>query len=466
MKRLWQTCVVVVLIVVAATAQSTTTRSVYAIRGAKIYPVSGEVISNGTIVIRNSLIATVGTNVQIPPEATVIEGMGLVVYPGLIDSFTDAGLPPTPAALAAAAQQQGQQQQAQQQPTPKNTQEALFQTPLGLNADRVLAQQVRPTGKDVETYRNLGITSALTVSRDGVLTGQSVLINTGDSNIVVKTPVALHINPASVVGGYPSTLMGALAVLRQAFWDADWYKQSWDRFNRNPRGIERPPYDRVLDSMVPVLQGQLPSIIHADWSAQIKRAVALAEELKLKPIIAGGYEAGSLAAMLKSKDIPVLISVNYARQKPRAGATGAAEFDEEETKEFLSNAALLQKAGVRFALQSGFAERPQLFFDNIRKAMDNGLTRDQALRATTLSPAEILGVGNALGSLEPGKSRMSSSLPANRSLAIRESEWSSWMENSSGLRRTKHREIPQRIVAKATARLQRKLQQRHRRNLL
>src|SRR5262249_42110679 len=93
MKRLWQTCVVVVLSGVAATAQSTTTRSVYAIRGAKIYPVSGEAISNGTIVIRNSLIATVDANGQIPPEATVIEGMGLVVYPGLIDSFTDAGLP-------------------------------------------------------------------------------------------------------------------------------------------------------------------------------------------------------------------------------------------------------------------------------------------------------------------------------------------------------------------------------------
>src|SRR4029450_13436096 len=161
MKRLWQTCVVVVLIVVAATAQSTTTRSVYAIRGATIYPVSSGVIANGTIVIRNGLIAAVGENVQIPPEATVIEGMGLVVYPGLIDSFTDAGLPAAPAALAAVAQQgqqQSQQQQAKQQPTPKNTQEALFQTPLGLNADRVLAQQVRPTGKDVETYRNLGIT--------------------------------------------------------------------------------------------------------------------------------------------------------------------------------------------------------------------------------------------------------------------------------------------------------------------
>jgi imidazolonepropionase-like amidohydrolase len=379
-------------------AAQSTTRSVYAITGARVYPVSAGVIANGTIVIRNGLIADVGTNVQIPPEATVIEGAGLTVYPGLIDSFTDAGLPATPA--TAAPQQQPPQQQ---QVSPKNTQEALFQTPLGLNADRLLAQQVRPAGKDVETYRNLGITSALTVSRDGLLTGQSVLINTGDANIVVKTPVALHINPAPVQGGYPSTLMGAFAVLRQAFSDADWYQQAWDRFNRNPRGVERPPYDRVLESMVPVLQGKLPSIIHADWSAQIKRAVALAGELKLKPVIAGGLEAGSLAPLLKSKDIPVLVSVNYARQKPRSGAAGAAEFDEQEMKDFLANAAILQKAGVRFALQSGFAERPQLFLENIRKAIENGLTLDQALRAVTLSPAEILGIGNALGSLDAGK---------------------------------------------------------------
>ncbi len=389
------------LTVAAALSAQSTTRSVYAIRGAKVYPVSSDVIANGTVLIRNGLIAAVGTNVQIPPEATTIEGAGLTVYPGLIDSFTDAGLPPTP---AAGAQQQGQQQQQQQQQiSPKNTQEALFQAPLGMNADRVLAQQVRPTGKDVETYRNLGITSALTVSRDGLLTGQSVLINTGESNIVVKTPVALHINPAPVTGGYPASLMGAYAVLRQAFSDADWYQLAWERFNRNPRGMERPPYDRMLESMVPVLQGKLPSIIHAEWSAQIKRAVALADELKLKPIIAGGMEAGELAPLLKSKDIPVLVSVNYARQKPRAGATGAAEFDEEETKDFLSNAALLQKAGVRFALQSGFAERPQLFFENIRKSIENGLTMEQALRATTLSPAEILGMGSALGSLDPGK---------------------------------------------------------------
>src|SRR5262245_54001304 len=273
MRRILGTCVFAALILLAATGGrpvtgQSTTRSVYAISGAKIYPVSSNVIPTGTVVIRNGLIAAVGADVQVPPEATIIDGAGLTVYPGLIDSFTDVGLPAAPAAAPL--------QQQLPPASPKNTQEALFQTPQGLNADRVLAQQVRPTGKDVETYRNLGITSALTVSRDGLLTGQSVLINTSDANIVVKTPVALHINPAPIGGGaYPSTLMGALAVLRQAFSDADWYQQSWDRFNRNSRGLERPAYDRALESMVPVLQGKLPSIIHADWRGDIKRAVAL-----------------------------------------------------------------------------------------------------------------------------------------------------------------------------------------------
>ena len=381
------------------------TRSVYAIRDAKVYPVSGPMIPSGTIVIRNGLIEAVGAAVQIPAEATVIQGNGLTVYPGLIDTFTDTGLPNAPAAPAATGNaNQGAQQQQQQ--LPKNAHEAIFQTPLGLNADRVLADQVRADGRNVDVSRNLGITSALVVSRDGILTGQSALINTGDNNLVVNSPVALHINPAPARGGYPATLMGAFAVLRQAFSDAEWYQQVWQRFNSNPRGIERPKYDAMLESVVPVVQGKLPSVIHAEWTAQIKRAVALADELKLKPIIAGGMEAGTVAQLLKSKNIPVLVSVNYAIEKPKPGFGGnteAIEYDEKELKDFYSNAAILQKAGVRFALQSGFAERPQLFIENIRKTIENGLTLDEALRASTLSAAEILGMSNALGSLEPGK---------------------------------------------------------------
>ncbi len=390
----------------AALFSQAQTRSVYAIRDAKIYPVSGPMIPNGTLVIRNGLIEAVGANVTVPPEATIIPGNGLTVYPGLIDSFTDVGLPNAPPVTQNANGDQGGRGAPPQQQLPKNAHESIFQTPLGLNADRKLADQVRPEGRNVDVYRNIGITSALIVSRDGILTGQSAFINMSDSNMVVKTPVAMHMDPTPVRGGYPSTLMGVFAVLRQAFADADWYQQTWQRFNANPKGIERPRYDAVLESIVPVAQGKMPSIIRADWTAQIKRAVALADELKLKAIIAGGMEAGTVAPLLKSKDIPVLVSINYATEKPKpgfGGNTDAIEYDEEGIKNFYTNAALLQKAGVRFALQSGFADRPQAFIENVRKTMENGLTLDQALRATTLSAAEILGLGNAVGSLDAGK---------------------------------------------------------------
>src|SRR5437867_6607992 len=163
--------------------------SVYAIRDARIYTVAGPVIPRGTVVIRNGLIEAVGAGVPIPSEATVIQGNGLTVYPGLIDSFTDTGLPNgNGAPEQGAGGGRGAGPPPQQQQLPKNAHEAIFQTPVGLNADRMLGNQVVAEGKNVEASRNLGITSALTVSRDGLLTGQSALINTGDSNIVVKSP--------------------------------------------------------------------------------------------------------------------------------------------------------------------------------------------------------------------------------------------------------------------------------------
>ncbi len=396
---------VVTAIAAGPAYQAQTVRSVYAIRDAKIYPVSGPVLPRGTIVIRNGLIDAIGANVQPPAEATVIDGNGLTVYPGLIDSFTDTGLPNPPPAAGERGQGGGQRGQRgggggePQQRAPQNAHEAIFQTPLGLNPDRKVAQEVQAEGKNVEASRSAGITSALAVARNGLFTGQAALINTGNSNLVVKAPIATVINPVPQPGGYPGTMLGVFAVIRQAFSDADWYKQVWTQFNANPRGIERPQFDLVLEAMQPIIEGRIQTIVQANWRQDIKRMISLAEELKVKPIVAGGLEAGTVASLLKSKDIPVLVSVNSSIQKPNRDDG----YYEQEWKEIQTNASLLQRAGVRFALQSGFADRPQQYIDNIRKTIENGLATEQALRAATLSAAEILGMGNALGSLEAGK---------------------------------------------------------------
>src|SRR5262249_35004142 len=156
-RRIWSLLLATTLIA-SATYQAQSVRSVYAIKDARIFPVSGPVIARGTIVIRNGLIEAVGANVQAPAEATVIDGKGLVVYPGLIDSFTDTGLP-EPAATAPAGQRGGGQRGGPQQPAPQNAHEAIFQTPLGLNPDHNVTADLQPNGKNVEASRNTGITS-------------------------------------------------------------------------------------------------------------------------------------------------------------------------------------------------------------------------------------------------------------------------------------------------------------------
>ena len=387
--------IVSILVVGNTSSVAAQSRSVYAISNARIYPVSGPMIEGGTIVIRNGLIEDVGANITIPAEATVIDGEGLTVFPGLIDSFSDIGLV-----------DQDTSDDDEALPPPRTTREAIFQQTEALHPDRELATEVGAEGKNITEARNVGITSALVVSRDGILTGQSVLINTGEENLVVKTPVALHFNIERADRGYPTTLMGAMALIRQTVADAEWYQNAWERFDESPRGVERPAFDPVLAAVVPITEGAIPAVIHADWTSDIKRALALTEELDLNPIIAGGMEAAAVAELLADRDIPVLVSVNYEHRKPKPGfgrSGGDVEYSAEEVEIYNRNAALLADAGVRFALQSGFASAPADFIDNVRTTIDNGLSMEDALRATTLSAAEILGIDDALGSLEAGK---------------------------------------------------------------
>ena len=387
--------IVSILVVGNTSFVAAQSRSVYAISNARIYPVSGPMIESGTIVIRNGLIEDVGANITIPVEATVIDGEGLTVFPGLIDSFSDIGLV-----------DQDTSDDDEALPPPRTTREAIFQQTEALHPDRELATEVDAEGKNITEARNVGITSALVVSRDGILTGQSALINTGEENLVVKTPVGLHFNIARADRGYPTTLMGAMALIRQTVADAEWYQNAWERFDASPRGVERPAFDPVLAAVVPITEGAIPAVIHADWTSEIKRALALTEELELNPIIAGGMEAAAVAELIAERDIPVLVSVNYERrkQKPSFGRSpGDVEYNAEEVDLFNRNAAILAAAGVRFALQSGFATEPADFIENVRTTIENGLSTEDALRATTLSAAEILGIDDALGSLEAGK---------------------------------------------------------------
>jgi len=380
----------------------------YAITNARIITVSGPVIERGTVVIRNGLIAAAGANVNAPPDARVIDGSGLTVYPGLIDSYTNLGLPeaapaPSPAAGGGGGAFLLLAQQQRPAAGPNSTQ------PVGLQPEVMVEDVIHPGGNEIEASRSVGITTALTLPRSGIWMGQSALINlAGESpqQMIVRSPVAMHVGFTPLrAGGYPGSLLGVFAQLRQMMLDAQRYRDSLQIYERSPRGVRRPETDRSLAALIPVIEGRMPVVMLANSEREITRALDLGAEFKLKLIIAGGREAEQVADRLVKQNVPVLLSLNL----PRRTTAALPEADPEplrvlrERVEAQETAGKLAKAGVRFAFQSGSMTNISDLLANANRSIENGLQQADALRAFTIWPAEILGVENQLGSIEVGK---------------------------------------------------------------
>jgi imidazolonepropionase-like amidohydrolase len=387
-------------------AQRHTATDTYAITNARIVTVSGATIERGTVVFRDGLITAVGANVAAPADARVIDGTGLTIYPGIIDANTTLGIQrpsPTPGAspggLAALFATQS---------APSGTSQNSTQLP-GMQPEILASDLIRPGGPEIEAARNVGITSAQTAPRGNVFLGQSAVINlAGDTpqQMIVRAPVALYIGLSPLGGGqYPGSLMGVLSSVRQTLLDARRYKEANEIYERNPRGLRRPDQDKSLAALQPVLAGRMPVVMQADREREIERALDLAREFNLQMIINGGMEANRVAARLKAQNVPVLLSLNF----PRRTAAASTEAEPEplrilrERVEAPKTAGRLATAGVRFAFQSGGMTSINDYLANAAKAVENGLSRDDAIRALTLRPAEILGVGSQLGSIEVGK---------------------------------------------------------------
>lgn len=380
----------------------------YAITNARIVPVSGPEMARGTVVVREGLIAAVGANVVAPPDARIIDGNGLTVYPGLIDASTSLGLPAAPAPQVG-GRGGGFALAQQQQPSAPQVAALNSTQPVGLQPEVRAEEFIRPGGDQIESERSAGITAALTAPREGIFAGQSAFINlAGDTpqQMIVRSPVALHVGFTPLrTGGYPGSLLGVFAAFRQMMLDAQRYRDLNAMYERSPRGMRRPNQDRSLAALGPVLARETPVVFTADSQREIERALDLAQEFNLRAMIAGGLEAWKVADRLAAAKIPVLVSLNF----PRRTTAPAPEADPDPIRilrqraDAPKNPARLAAAGVRFAFQSGGLTNISDFLVNVGRAVENGLARDEAVRAMTLRPAEMFGVENQLGTIEAGK---------------------------------------------------------------
>jgi hypothetical protein len=197
--------------------------------------------------------------------------------------------------------------------------------------------------------------------------------------------------------------MGVFSALRQMFLDAQRLREANQIYERSPRGLRRPEQDKSLTALYPALAREMPVVMHANTEREIRRALDLAQEFNLRVIISGGAESWKVADRLR--DVPVLLSLNF----PRRTTVQVPEADPDPIRVLRERAGAPKTAGrlatarIRFAFQSGSMTNISDYLQNARLAVENGLARDEALRALTINAAEFLGVADRLGSIEVGK---------------------------------------------------------------
>lgn len=375
--------------------------SSFAISGAKVVPVSGPAVENATVVVSHGVITAIAKDAKIPDEAWVIDGKGLTIYPGLFDSFTDIGMESTPAASTPQGGGRRFSPDAARGPEDRP----------GSTPWRNAADEVSLGDKRIESWRNAGFTTVVSAPKGSFFPGQAAVLDLAGErprDLVVKSPVAIPVGVQPTGGfgsGFPDSLMGGLGYVRQVWLDTAWSTQAQAIYEKNPRGLERPRYDRTESALADALEDHAVVLIPANNSVEIRRTLEqLVDRWKVNAVLLGGQSAYETAPEIAGKKMPVLVNLKWPEAEKDA--------DPDETPSLTvlrfrdrapSSPAALAKAGVKFAFYSGGLTAPKDILKAAKKTIDAGLAPEAALRALTLSAAEIFGVADRMGSIENGK---------------------------------------------------------------
>lgn len=351
-----------------------------AITGGKVYPVSGPPIESGTVVIVNGKIAAVGSNVPIPAGALRIDATGKIVTPGFVNSSTQLGV--------------------QEVSQVADTRDMSAHGKDNIAAAFTVWDGVNPNSVMMAPARKEGITSFIVMPTGGLVAGQAALLDVvpgTTSDMIIRAPVAMIAEVGNPQQAGVNSRGELIVKLRELLDDTRFFQTHRDAFDRaQTRPFAASRLD--LQAMIPVIEGRLPLVIAVNRASDIDAAMRIAREFNVKLMIGGGAEAWMMADRLAAAHIPVLTG---AMNNIPGGFAALGQRQE--------NAALLRKAGVAVALigNAGGGDEEAFNVRNLKQEAGNavayGMTWDDALRAVTLAPAEIFGVADRVGSLQPGR---------------------------------------------------------------
>lgn len=409
-------------------AAGTAPRADYALINARIVTAPGKGIDKGTIVIRNGRIAAVGANVAVPAGVVQMDLAGSSVYPGLIDAATSIGLPTpsrplatVPAAVAAPGGRGGPPGGGRGGGAGGRGVAANAPAPPvvlpELDASAEAADMFEPTEDQLKAFRASGVTTVGLVFNGGIFPGR---VGAALTSPAIETNISLRPSAGQVVAfgtnrdGYPRTGIGSVAFIRQAYLDAEYEARLDSAMKKGVPGAPRPTNDPFTRALVPAATNDIPSWFLAEREREISRVADISTEMMLKnPVVVGAQEGWRAVGNLKRAGATAVVSLQFPTVESITGraflAVGNGKTGEApaptaaDTAEVRGNAAALVKAGIPVALASFGTEGVYNFRDRIRMAMAAGLGADDALRAATVTPAQLLGVSSSVGTIEVGK---------------------------------------------------------------
>ena len=366
----------------------------YAFTNGTIVKDAQTTLQNATLVIRQGKIVAVGNNIAIPKDAVLIDCNGKYIYPAFIDMYSDYGIPV--AAVQTAAGGGGGFLRTQQ--ITSNTKGA-YGWNQAIKSETDAYQIFSADDAKAKALRDIGFGSVLTHQKDGIARGTGVFVtlaNQPDNFVLIKDKASAHysFNKGTSAQSYPSSMMGMIALLRQTYLDAQWYKS-----NPITEGV-----NLTLKSWNEIQT--LPQVFEANDKWNDLRADKIGDEFGVQYIIKGGGNEYQRIKEMADTKASFILSLNYP---------AAMEVDDPNDLRFVGlddlkhwelapgNASALEKAGINFCITTADLPNVTEFMANLRKAIEYGLSETKALEALTKTPATMLGVYDKIGSLDAGK---------------------------------------------------------------
>ncbi|MEN0006183.1 MAG: amidohydrolase family protein [Bacteroidota bacterium] len=358
----------------------------YAFTNATIHVSDQQVLEKATLLIRRGKIEAVGTSVSVPDGAVTIDLAGKHVYPSFIEAYSNYGMPEVK-----------RERRSRRGPQMLSNKEGAYSWNQALQPEFGAHEHFKADSKIAKNMRDMGFGATVTHRMDGISRGTSVVVHFGEARpheLLVKQQAAHHLsfNKGTSTQNYPSSLMGSIALLRQTYYDAQWYVDQEEEQN-----LSLEAWNAAQD---------LPQVFEIGDRLEALRAATLGAEFGKIYILKTSGDAYQRINEIKATGAPLIVPVNYPAAYDVEDPYNASLVNLAQMKHWelaASNLGRLEATGIEFAITTQGLKNKRDFLGNVRKAIEEGLSEGAALKALTSTPAKLFGIADQLGSLEKGK---------------------------------------------------------------